>query len=328
MGSRFEDVGVANSEETRRVYRQMLFTPRAADYLSAVILDPETLYQKNDDGEAFPAALSAMGVVPGVKPHLKVYELPGQNGNTVMQGLDSLAARCKEYYNAGARFAKWRSPINIDVSNGQPSQLIIDTNMLDLARYALICQSEGLCPIVEPDISLTGDHTLEDAVAINIKVQSALYHAMLEHGVYMEGTTLKPNIVNPGKSCATSYSVEEIAQANLDVFARCFPTAMPGANYLSGGQSLEDAAARLSMINKMKQPNHPWNISFSWSAAIQLPILDLCKGKGGELPLEEMEQLYIDELKIASDASLGQYEPPAGASDGAHVGVREKATVA
>ena len=187
IGMRFEAVGVENTEENRRAYRQVLFeSPGASDYLSAAILDPETLYQRSStDDELFPAVLTRAGIVPGVKPHLKVYALPGQDGATVMQGLDSLAARCVEYKAAGCEFAKWRSPIEIDVAAGQPSDLVIEANMRDLARYALICQAEGLVPIVEPDISLTGDHDLETAVRVNVKVQSELFKAMLDHGVYM-----------------------------------------------------------------------------------------------------------------------------------------------
>ena len=320
IGSRFEAVGIENSEETRRRYRQMLFTASdgtngCEEYLSGAILDPETIYQKSDDGTPFPELLAKRGIVPGVKPHLKIYTLPGTNGDTVMQGLDSLAVRCKEYYDAGARFAKWRSPLVIDMAKGCPTDLAIRANMHDLARYALICQSEGLMPIVEPDISLSGSHTLEEAVDVNIRVQAELFKAMIDHGVYMPGSTLKPNIVNPGKNCPTSYSVEEIAAANIFVFESSFPVAMKGSNYLSGGQTLEQAAARLSAINKANTKG-PWNLSFSWSQALQLPLLDLCKGKDG-LQLEAMAKLYIDELKIASAAAKGEYEWAEG--DGDHV---------
>lgn len=321
IGGRFEAVGVENSEETRRVYRQMLFeAPGCENYLSAAILDPETLYQKNDEGRPFPQVLTERGIVPGIKPHLKVYTLPGTGGDTVMQGLDSLAARCAEYYEAGARFAKWRSPLVIDMAKGCPTDLAIRANMHDLARYALICQSEGLMPIVEPDISLSGTHTLEEAVDVNIRVQAELFKAMIDHGVYMAGSTLKPNIVNPGKKCPKSYTVEEIAEANVFVFEQSFPVAMKGSNYLSGGQTLEQAASRLSAINKANKKG-PWNLSFSWSQALQLPLLDLCKGKG-ELQLDEMSKLYVEELKIASAAAKGEYEWKKG--DGDHEGVEVK----
>lgn len=318
IGARFEAVGVSNSEETRRRYRQMLFTAEGCEnYLSAAILDPETLYQNADDGRPFPQLLTDRGIVPGIKPHLKVYTLPGTNGDTVMQGLDSLAARCHDYYAAGARFAKWRSPLVIDVAKGCPTDLAIRANMHDLARYALICQSEGLMPIVEPDISLSGTHTLEEAVDVNIRVQAELFKAMIDHGVYMAGATLKPNIVNPGKKCPRSYSVQEIAEANVFVFEQSFPVAMKGSNYLSGGQTLEQAAARLSAINQANSKG-PWNLSFSWSQALQLPLLDLCKSSG-ELQLEAMAELYVKELKIASAAAKGQHQWVNGEGD--HVGV-------
>lgn len=235
-----------------------------------------------------------------------------------MQGLDSLAVRCKEYYAAGARFAKWRSPLEIDVSKGCPTNLAIKANMNDLARYALICQSEGLMPIVEPDVSLKGSHTLEQAIDVNIRVQSELFKAMIDHGVYMAGSTLKPNMINPGRDCPLSYSVEEIAKANIFVLEQSFPVAMKGLNYLSGGQSLEQGAARLSAINKIKGRG-PWNLSFSWSQALQLPLLDLCKGSG-ELQLEEMSKLYVEELKIAGAAARGEWEWKDG--DGNHVGTK------
>jgi fructose-bisphosphate aldolase class I len=318
IGSRFEAVGVTNTEERRRAYREMLFAAPGADrYLSAAILDPETVFQKNAQGTPFPEMLTSLGIVPGVKPHLKVYALPGQAGSTVMQGLDSLAARCREYAAAGCRFAKWRSPLTIDVANGQPSALVIEANMQDLARYALICQAEGLVPIVEPDIALTGDHDLDTAVAVNVKVQSALYKAMLDHGVFMEGTILKSNMVNPGKKCPIPYTVDEIAKANVAVLRRCMPAAIRSANFLSGGQSLEDAAARLSAINRLKG-NSPWNLSFSWSAALQLPLFQLCKGTG-ELQLDAMAALYLEELKVAAAAARGEWNPTTNPAAGAHV---------
>ena len=282
--------------------------------MAAAILDPETVFQMSDAGVPLPQLLAARGILPGVKPSLKVYKLPGCDGETVMQGLDSLAERLREYRAAGVVFAKWRSPLNVDLAAGKPSQLAIEANMRDQARYALICQAEGLVPIVEPDISLKGDHDLETAVRVNVKVQAELFHQMNLHGVYMEGAVLKSNMVNPGKDCKQSYTVDEIAEANLQVFRRCFPTAMVTANFLSGGQSLEDAAARLDAINKRKTAKDPWNLSFSWSAAIQMPLFQLCKGKDG-LQLEEMGELYMKELAVAGAAALGQHERQKGEGD-------------
>lgn len=160
LGKRFEEVDVANTEENRRKYRQMLFeAPGAAAFLSGAILDPETLTQKSTTtGEFFPSRLTSLGIIPGVKPHLKVYTLPGTGGDTVMQGLDSLASRLNEYFKAGARFTKWRAPFDIDVSTGRPTRFAIEANMRDLARFALISQAEGLVPIVEPDVTLSGNY--------------------------------------------------------------------------------------------------------------------------------------------------------------------------
>ena len=335
IGNRFETVGIQNTKEIRRQYRQMLFESiNCEKYLSAAILDPETLYQTSTSQKynnvLFPTVLTDRGIVPGVKPHLKVYTLPGTNGDTVMQGLDSLAVRCKEYYQAGARFAKWRSPLVINNNNKNnkscPTNLAIQANMNDLARYALICQSEGLMPIVEPDISLSGTHTLEEAVDVNIRVQSQLFKAMIDHNVYMAGTTLKPNIVNPGRDCPISYTVEEIAQANIFVLEQSFPVAMKGANFLSGGQSLQQGAARLSAMNQVNSKG-PWNLSFSWSQALQLPLLDLCNNNNNKdeesvLQLDAMSELYVKELQIASAAAKGEYEWANG--EGAHVGVEKK----
>jgi fructose-bisphosphate aldolase class I len=187
IGVRFEAVGVENIEENRRKYRQMLFTAHGCDkYLCGAILDPETLDQKSDSGSHFPELLSSKGIIPGVKPHLKTYVLPGTIGDTVMQGLDSLADRMKIYYGKGARFTKWRAPFDVDVGCGRPTRFAIESNMKDLARFALISQAEGMVPLVEPDVMMKGTHTLEQAVYINTQIQSTLYKAMLEAGVYME----------------------------------------------------------------------------------------------------------------------------------------------
>mmetsp|Transcript_28763 Transcript_28763/g.37764 ORF Transcript_28763/g.37764 Transcript_28763/m.37764 type:complete len:402 (+) Transcript_28763:69-1274(+) len=327
IGARFEKVGIENTEEHRRAYRQMLFeTPEIENYLSGAILDPETIFQKSSNSDKFfPEVLMEKGIVPGCKPHLKVYTIPGTPGETVMQGLDSLAVRLEEYKAGGCLFAKWRSPLKI--TNGQISDLCINSNMYDLARYALICQDVGLVPIVEPDIVMDGDHDLETAIDVNVKVQSVLYKAMLDHGVYMEGCILKSNMVNPGKSCTKAYTADEIGEANITQLKRCMPLAIRGANYLSGGQSLENAAARLNAINKAKG-NCPWNLSFSWSWALQAPLFELAGAKGeGLLPaLDEMGQLYLSELKIAGAAAKGEYEPKAGEGD--HVPPKEVAMAA
>jgi len=278
---------------------------------------------QGNDGTLFPRLLADRGIVPGVKPHLKVYTLPGTGGDTVMQGLDSLAVRCKKYYDEGARFAKWRSPITIDTSSGRPTDLAIRANMSDLARYALICQSEGLMPIVEPDVVLSGSHTLEESISVNTRVLAELFKQLTDHRVYMPGCTLKTNIINPGKDCPISYTVNDIAKANVAVLEQTLPVAIRTVNYLSGGQSLNDAVARLSAINQLNTRG-PWNLSFSWSAAFQLPLLDLCKGKGGLLQLDAMRALYINELKMASAAAKGEWNGEGGEGDGDHKGDKKR----
>ena len=194
------------------------------------------------------------------------------------------------------------------------------SDLSTLYRFALISQAEGLVPIVEPDLIMKGTHNLKEAVAINTEIAGVLYHSMLEQGVFMEGCILKVNMVNPGISCPQKYSVEEIAAANLDVLQRTMPTCIRGVNYLSGGQSLEDALARLSAINKQKSNIHPWNISFSWSAAIQIPLINICKKHKGSLvsALPEMEELYLKELEQCAAAARGTYSWKG--HDGAHLG--------
>lgn len=328
INPRFEKVGVAPTEERRRAYRQMLFeAPGCAEFVSGAILDPETVYQKSTTtGLTFPATLAQLGIACGVKPSLTVYTLPGTGGETVMQGLDSLSIRCAEYKAAGCVFAKWRAPLTIDAAKGQPSPLAIDSNMRDLARYALICQEAGLVPIVEPDVVLAGAHTLEAAIEANVRVWSSLFRALTEHGVFTEGVVFKVNLVNPGKACPTPYSAEQIAEANLNALRRTLPVAVGTVNYLSGGQSLADATARLDAINRLKAarggPRYaPWNLSFSWSAAIQLPLFELCRTEPADesgMPRAAMQALYVEELKLASDAALGRHKRAAG--DGDHKG--------
>jgi fructose-bisphosphate aldolase class I len=323
INPRFEKVGMKPTEDLRRAYRQMLFEAEgASDYVSGVILDPETVFQKSSTGVPLPKVCADRGMLPGVKPSLTAYKLPGCDGETVMQGLDNLAERLREYKAAGCVFAKWRSPLDIDIAAGKPSQLAIECNMRDQARYALICQSEGFVPIVEPDLVLKGTHTLEDAVEINVRVNNLLFQAMAEHGVHLDGAILKVNMVNAGKDCSQAYSFEQIADANLRTLRRALPVSVRSVNYLSGGQTLRDAAARLDAINRLKAKRGgdryaPWNLSYSWSAAVQLPLFELCRDAALErdaasgLPLAAMAAAYVTNLKIASAAAKGELQQEA-----------------
>jgi len=314
INPRFENVGVTPTEEMRRCYRETLFTaPNMTDCLTAVILDPETVGQCDSSGVPFPQMLEKQGIVPGVKPSLTVYKLPGTNSETYMQGLDGLAGRCRGYRAAGCRFAKWRSPLTIDVAAGTPSALAIETNCRDLARYALICQAEGLVPIVEPDLVLKGAHSLEDAVEANSRVLGELVRGLQDYGVHLPGTLLKTNLVRQGRDCATAYTPEAIADANLRVLRRVLPVAIAGVNYLSGGLSLAEGTAILNAMNVLKAkrggPGYaPWNLSFSWSACIQLPLFDLCKtlpADASGLPRKEIQELYVKNLSVACASAKG-----------------------
>jgi fructose-bisphosphate aldolase class I len=307
----------------------MLFeAPGSEQFLSGAILDPETVYQKSSQGEPFPTLLARRGILCGVKPSLTVYTLPGTGGETVMQGLDSLAERMRGYKAAGCSFAKWRSPLTVDVAAGKPSGLAIESNCRDLARYALICQSEGVVPIVEPDVVLAGSHGLDDAVEANVRILAALVRALTEHGVYLDGIVLKTNLVNAGVQCSARYTADEIADANLCALRRTLPVSIRTVNYLSGGQSLACASARLHALNVLKRKRGgdryaPWNLSFSWSAAVQLPLFELCRDSAlardpiSNLPLDAMAVLYVKHRAIASAAAKGEHIPALG--DGDHV---------
>merc|ERR1719379_3013044 len=204
---------------------------------------------------------------------------------------------------------------------GKPSALAIECNMRDQARYALICQSKGLVPIVEPDLVLKGDHTLEDAVEINVRVNNMLFQSLAEHGVHLDGAILKVNMVNAGKDCSQTYTSEQIADANLRTLRRCLPVSVRTVNYLSGGQTWQDAAARLDAINRLKAKRGgdryaPWNLSYSWSAAVQMPLFEFCTDANLErdaasgLPLKAMAAAYVANLKIASAAAKGELQQP------------------
>eukprot|EP00667_Euglena_gracilis_P015253 EG_transcript_15855 len=314
VGTRLVAVGAENTEETRRWYRNLLFSlDDLPDFISAVILDPETLYQAADSGTLFPEYLTARGIVPGIKPHLKVVSLPGRPGETIMQGLDDLAVRCAKYRQAGARFCKWRSPLAISPTG--PSELAVQICCTDLARYALICQENGLVPIVEPDVAMVGDHDLERAIEVNTHVLATLYKALHDHGVFLEGTLLKPNMVLPGKGCPAQYSDAERGVATVTVLRRTVPAAVPSIHFLSGGQSPEEASANLNAINQAKARlgRCPWQLSFSFSRAIQEPVLEVWAGQPGNAALAQAElrrQLTNHTRAVRGEYRLAPDGPP------------------
>ncbi|KAG8068813.1 hypothetical protein GUJ93_ZPchr0005g14443 [Zizania palustris] len=318
IGKRFASINVENVEENRRSLRELLFcTPGALQYLSGVILFEETLYQKTKDGKPFVDVLKEGGVLPGIKVDKGTIEVAGTEKETTTQGHDDLGKRCAKYYEAGARFAKWRAVLKIGPN--EPSQLAIDLNAQGLARYAIICQENGLVPIVEPEILVDGPHDIDRCAYVSEVVLAACYKALNEHHVLLEGTLLKPNMVTPG-SDAKKVAPEVIAEYTVRTLQRTVPAAVPAIVFLSGGQSEEEATLNLNAMNKLSTKK-PWSLSFSFGRALQQSTLKAWAGK--EENLEKARKAFLTRCKANSEATLGTYKGDAllgeGASESLHV---------
>uniref|UniRef100_A0A3Q3QM09 Fructose-bisphosphate aldolase n=1 Tax=Monopterus albus TaxID=43700 RepID=A0A3Q3QM09_MONAL len=274
MGKRLQKINVENTEENRRCFRDILFSsdPSIANSIGGVIFFHETLYQKSDSGKLFPKVIKDKGIVVDKG----TARLNGTDGETTTQGLDGLSERCAQYKKDGCDFAKWRCVLNI--SDSCPSDLSIAENANVLARYASICQQNGLVPIVEPEILPDGDHDLQRCQYVTEKVLAAVYKALSDHHVYLEGTLLKPNMVTAGHSCTTKYTPQQVAMATVTALRRTVPAAVPGICFLSGGQSEEEASLNLNAINQV--PLHrPWKLTFSYGRALQASALAAWQGK-------------------------------------------------
>jgi len=304
IGKRFEGIGLQNEEESRRLYRQLLFTSdaEADNYISGVILFHETLYQKDDSGTPFAEVLKKRGIIPGIKVDKGVVTLLGTNDESTTQGLDDLQKRCEQYYKDGCRFAKWRSVLKIRAN--EPSPLAILENANVLARYASVCQQAKLVPIVEPEILPDGDHDLERCQKVTEKVLAAVYKALSDHNVYLEGTLLKPNMVTPGQSCATKYQPQDVARATVEALQRTVPAAVPGVVFLSGGQSEEEASVHLNAINQY-QAKKPWALTFSYGRALQASAIKAWGGKPDQIKAGQQE--FLKRAKANALASQGKY---------------------
>ncbi|WZY69663.1 hypothetical protein YC2023_001903 [Brassica napus] len=302
IGKRFSGINVENIESNRQALRELLFTsPGALPCLSGVILFEETLYQKTSDGKPFVEFLQENGVIPGIKVDKGVVDLAGTNGETTTQGLDSLGARCQEYYKAGARFAKWRAVLKIGAT--EPSELSIQENAKGLARYAIICQENGLVPIVEPEVLTDGSHDIKKCAAVTETVLSAVYKALNDHHVLLEGTLLKPNMVTPGSDSA-KVAPEVIAEYTVTALRRTVPPAVPGIVFLSGGQSEEEATLNLNAMNKLDLLK-PWTLTFSFGRALQQSTLKAWGGKKENVA--KAQATFLVRCKANSDATLGKY---------------------
>lgn len=305
IGKRFAQINVENVEENRRLYRQLLFTsgPELAKNISGVILFHETLYQKADDGTPFVKLLQNAGIIPGIKVDKGVVNLAGTDGECTTQGLDGLHERCAQYKKDGAGFCKWRCVLKIQKDT--PSYLAMVENANVLARYATICQQNGLVPIVEPEVLPDGDHDLQTAQRVTEDVLAFVYKALADHHVYLEGTLLKPNMVTAGQSCTTKYTPQDIAVSTVKALSRRVPAAVAGVTFLSGGQSEEDATINLDAINRAPG-RKPWALTFSYGRALQASVLAAWQGKADNVKAGQAE--LLKRAKANGEAAVGKYE--------------------
>jgi fructose-bisphosphate aldolase class I len=277
---RFKSIGVESPEENRRAYRDLLLTtPGASEFISGVIFFDETLRQMTADGVPFVAVLKREGIIPGIKVDKGTKKLPGFPGETITEGLDGLRERLGEYAKLGAQFAKWRAVITI--GEGIPTRYCIEANADALARYAALCQGAGLVPIVEPEVLMEGDHTIERAEEATETTLRATFAALAKARVLLEGTILKSSMVVSGKDCPKQAGVTEVAERTVRCLLRTVPAAIPGVVFLSGGQSDQAATAHLNAMNAIKRSrDHPWELSFSYGRALQAPALKAWRGQG------------------------------------------------
>jgi len=320
MGKRLADIGLENTDDNRRKYRQLLFTSdkELGNYISGVILFHETLYQKTDDGRPFVELIKQLGIIPGIKVDKGVVPLMGSEGESTTQGLDDLSQRCAQYKKDGCDFAKWRCVLKVGENTPSYQSMLENANVL--ARYASICQMNGLVPIVEPEVLMDGSHDLLRAQKVTETVLAFTYKALNDHHVFLEGTLLKPNMVLAGQSCPTKYTPHQAAEATVVALSRTVPAAVPGICFLSGGQSEEEATVHLDAINKSTAGRKPWSLTFSYGRALQASALKAWKGtdvKAGQAEL-------MKRAKANGAAAMGKYVAGsvAGAAGGAGLFVK------
>ena len=301
---RFDAIKVESTEENRRRYRELLFTtPKAAEYISGVILYDETIRQQTRDGMPFPEYLTRNGIVPGIKVDTGAKPLAGFPEEKVTEGLDGLRERLAEYYCMGARFAKWRAVITI--GSGIPTRTCVESNAHALARYAALCQEADIVPIVEPEVLMDADNTIERCEEVTAATLNEVYAQLAAQGVQLEGTLLKPNMVIAGKKCARQAGVQQVAEATLRTLRRCVPAAVPGIVFLSGGQSEQLATEHLNVMNSLGP--HPWPLSFSYGRALQQSALQGWAGKESQFVAAQRE--FYKRSRLNGLARNGAYRP-------------------
>lgn len=303
IGKRFEAAGIDSSEESRRAYREMLFTtPGIGEFLSGVILFEETLHQEDSDGRPFPRVLEEQGVIPGIKVDKSTVDMPLSEGEKFTQGLDGLGDRLPEYRDLGARFTKWRAVVTI--GDGIPTKSCIEANAEALALYAAFAQQYDLVPIVEPEVLIDGDHSIERCYEVTEWMLNRTFDEIYEHGVELSGMLLKPNMVISGKDAAQQAGVDEVARATVECLLRTVPAAVPGIVFLSGGQSDLQATAHLNAMNSMYE-GLPWELSFSYARALQGQPMEIWGGDAGKV--EAAQKAFYHRAKMNSAARSGDY---------------------
>jgi fructose-bisphosphate aldolase class I len=313
MEKRLSPLGLENNEENRRVYRQLLFSGKEelSNYISGVIMFEETFYQKTDDGTPFVELLKKKNIIPGIKLDKGVVPIAGTIGEGTTQGLDGLSARCAQFKKDGAQFAKWRCVLHI--GSQVPSHVALLENANVLARYASICQQNGLVPIVEPEVLSDGEHDIERCQMVTEETLAYTYKALADHHVYLEGTLLKPNMVTPGQQATKRASPEEIGLATVTALRRRVPAAVPGIVFLSGGQSELDATKNLNAINNAPLLK-PWKLTFSYGRALQASVMKEWGGKPENIA--SAQEVLLKRAKVNAAAATGKYSEDSS-TDGA-----------
>ena len=300
---RFDAIQLESTEANRQLYREMLFTaPGVAEAISGVIMYDETLRQKTRAGVPFPQHLASLGIIPGIKVDQGAKPLANFPGETVTEGLDGLRERLKEYHGLGARFAKWRAVI--DIGEGYPTRFGIEANAHALARYAALCQEQGIVPIVEPEVLMDGDHSIEDCEAVTDEVLCETFRQLAGHRVHLEGIVLKPNMVISGKKNAARATPEQVAEATVRCLRRWVSAAVPGIAFLSGGQSTTEATLHLSLMNREPLP---WKLTFSYGRALQDSALKAWGGKPENFEAGQRE--FMRRARLNGLAAKGAYTP-------------------
>ena len=301
---RFATLNIPQTVEARRTYRELILTtPGISEFIGGAILCDETIRQQKNDGTPFVKVLIEAGITPGIKVDMGAKELAGHPGEKVTEGLDGLRDRLAEYFQMGARFAKWRAVIAL--GDGLPSWGCIEANAHALARYAALCQEAGLVPVVEPEVIMDGDHTLEQCCTATDEALRTVFSELFAQRVMLEGLVLKPNMLLPGTACKSQPTMDEVADATVNCFLRAVPAAVPAIAFLSGGQPAKLATARLNAMNVRYKSRLPWALAFSFARAIQQPALEIWQGR--ETNVASAQQALYHRARCNQAARRGEY---------------------